>query len=114
MFRLDDEVGEGASHRIDHDPCHRAAGPSLHDAAAPIVNVVSVIPASLVGQDPTGAPKPPGDPDRASTPVLPAAEVDIPAIDHFVAVDHVQGVVVRHGGVDVCREHPYPVADPQR
>ena len=37
----------------------------------------------------------------------PAAEVDVPDLDHLVAVDDVQALVLGHGRVDVGGDHPH-------
>ena len=113
VLRLNDKVGELAGHRVHHDPGHRAAGPVAARRSSPDRERGVCHTGLLRRPRPYWGAAAALDPDAARSPGLPAPEVDVPPIDHLVAVDHIQGVVVRHGGIDVCREHPDPVADPE-
>src|SRR5262249_27669539 len=45
---------------------------------------------------------------------LPAAEIDVPGVYDLVTPRDVHALVVGDGGIDVRRQHPYPVADRDR
>ena len=72
VLGLDHEVGELAGHRVDDDPAHRAAGSVAARGGGPDRERGVCHAGLLVGQDPTGAPSPPG-------PRRPVAAVTSPA-----------------------------------